>query len=133
MPQIKESEIQGQIIKYLEINNCEVVNIVTTGIFDPRTKSFRKAPVKGLADIFYSHKHSPLAGWIEVKTPREYIWTMNQIKRFQNEEGYIKEVLKKKKKKRLYEQWQFIERMKNTGLTCFFTDGIEKTRDNLKL
>lgn len=76
---LRRNQVKKSILEYLKyIPKCSVFPIPTTGIFDPRTKRFRKSPGRlGTPDILLCYNGLFIALEVKTKTGRA---TENQLK-----------------------------------------------------
>jgi len=123
---MKESVIQASIISYLKtIKLAYVLNVSTTGVYDPSKKQFRSNKnQKGCSDILFFWKSTCVA--IEVKTRLEYRFVNKHYDRLMK--LYL---CKTKRDRHLHDQILFIEGLKRSGNKGFFTDSIDDTKKKL--
>jgi len=123
---LKESVIQASIVAYLKtIKLGYVLNVSTTGIFDPIKKQFRtNKNQKGTSDILFFNRGKCTA--IEVKTAIEYKFVMKHYERLKNIS-----LCKTSRDKHLHDQILFIEGLKRSGNAGFFSFSIHDTKMKL--
>lgn len=134
---MKESEIQREILEILyKIPNSIVLRNNNSPIYDPKTDRFRKLNRRfqpyGVPDIFFFYDKKTYG--IEVKTPKEYKYLINNFDEIKN--GFYSHKSTnstEKKKARMQAQILFLERMESVGHIGFFTCNARECLLKIKL